>query len=70
MSEKVYKTIRVVGCSSESYQKAVETAVSEASKTLHGLAWFEVVEMRGAIGNGTITDWQVTLDVSFKIEKE
>jgi flavin-binding protein dodecin len=67
MKDKVFKKIRVVGCSSVSYEKAIQLAVKKASKTLKGLSWFEVTELRGAILNGKITEWQATLDLSFKI---
>jgi flavin-binding protein dodecin len=41
MSERVYKKIRLVGVSRDSYEKAIKNAIEEAGKTLHGLAWFE-----------------------------
>ncbi|HXK59227.1 MAG TPA: dodecin family protein [Acidobacteriota bacterium] len=68
MSERVYKKIRIVGVSTESYEKAIQNAIAEAQKTLHGLAWFEVVEQRGAIVDGTI-EFQVTIEIGFKIER-
>lgn len=68
MSDKVFKKIRVVGCSTESYEKAINLAVHKASESLHGLSWFEVVEFRGAIGDGKAVEWQATVDVIFKLE--
>lgn len=68
MSEKVYKKIRLVGCSTKSFEKAAAAAVGKASETLHGLSWFEVVELRGAVKDGKIEEYQATLDVSFKLE--
>jgi flavin-binding protein dodecin len=68
MPEKVYKKISVVGCSSDSIEKAIEHAVSKAATNLHGLAWFEMTELRGAIANGKPTEWQVTVDVAFKLD--
>jgi len=44
---KTYKMIEIVGVSSESHDDAIRSAVSEASKTLKGLSWFEVIQMRG-----------------------
>ncbi len=70
MSDKIYKTVRVVGCSSEGFEKAIESAVETAAKSLRGLSWFEVVEYRGAVKDGKVADWQVTVDVSFKLEAE
>ncbi len=68
MGDKVYKKIRVVGCSSESMEAAVELAVAKASQSVHGLAWFEVVESRGAISDGKVTEWQVTVEVGFRLD--
>ncbi len=68
MTGKVYKKIRVVGCSHESYEKAVELAVSKAGGSLHGIAWFEVVEFRGAVQDGKAVEWQATVDVAFKVD--
>ena len=38
---KTYKIIEIVGTSSESPDDAIRNAVSEASKSLKGLSWFE-----------------------------
>jgi dodecin len=68
MSGKVYKKIRVVGCSEKTFEEAVSLAVEEAGKSLHGLSWFEVIEFRGAIKDGKVAEYQATVDLSFKIE--
>ena len=68
MADKVYKKVRVVGCSSESYEKAIESAVSKAAETIDGLSWFEVVEFRGAVEKGKPVEWQATVDLSFKLK--
>lgn len=68
MSDKVYKKIRVVGCSKKSFEHAVELAVEKAGKSVHGMAWFEVVEMRGAIADGKVSEWQATLDIALKVD--
>ena len=68
MSDKVYKRIQVVGCAEESVEKAVALAVAKASQSVHGLSWFEVKEVRGAIRDGKPVEWQVTLDLGFKLD--
>jgi flavin-binding protein dodecin len=68
MSDKVYKKIRVVGCSAEGFDQAVTLAVSKASESLHGISWFEVVEFRGAVKDGKPVEWQATVDVGFKLD--
>ena len=68
MSTKVYKKITVTGCSAESYEQAIEAAVEKAAESVHGMAWFEVTEMRGAIHDGKPSEWQATVDVAFKVD--
>jgi flavin-binding protein dodecin len=68
MADKVYKKIRVTGCSTESIEKAVEIAVVKSSASVHGMAWFEVTEIRGAIADGKPAEWQVSVDVAFKVD--
>ena len=68
MSTKVYKKITVTGCSDDSYKQAIEAAVEKAAESVHGMAWFEVTEMRGAIKDGKPSEWQATVDVAFKVD--
>jgi hypothetical protein len=68
MGDKVFKKILVVGCSEKSYQDAVETAIRKAADTLSGLAWFEVREMRGAVKDDKVLEWQATVELAFKVE--
>ncbi len=67
MASKVYKKIRVVGCSTESYEKAIEAAVAKAGESIEEMAWFEVVEHRGAIGDGGVAEYQATVDIAFRV---
>ena len=70
MSDHVYKKVEVVGSSRESMEKAVENAVSRASKSLHNLRWFEVKEIRGHIDNGKVDHWQVGVKIGFTLDDE
>ena len=69
MSDRVYKKIRLVGTSKESYEKAIQNAVAEAQKTVRGLAWFEVMEFRGALTEGGGIEYQATIELGFRIER-
>ena len=64
---KTFKLIEIVGVSTESHEDAIKSAVSEASKTLKGLSWFEVVQMRGGIKEGNVEEYQVILKVGFRL---
>lgn len=64
---KTYKIIEIVGTSSQGYEDAIRGAVEEASKSLKGLSWFEVVQMRGGIKEGKVDEYQVILKVGFRL---
>jgi flavin-binding protein dodecin len=67
---KTFKMIRLVGVSDKSYEQAIENAIIDAGETIRNLNWFQVVEQRGGIGdNNKVREWQVVVDVAFRIEK-
>ena len=65
-----YKLIELVGTSPKSLEEAVQSAVSDASKSLRELAWFEVLEQRGRIKDGVVVEYQVKVHVAFKVEAD
>ena len=68
--DPVYKVIELVGTSDVSYTKAIENAIHRAEQTLHGLAWYEVVEHRGPIRKpGEPLVHQVKIKVGFLIKE-
>ena len=69
MSNHVYKTIELVGSSSEGPEDAVRNAIARASATMHNLRWFQVVETRGQLEDGKIAHWQVTVKVGFTLDE-
>lgn len=68
MSAHVYKKLEIVGTSTTSIEDAVDNAISQASKTVRGLKWFEVTETRGDIADGKVAHWQVTVKIGFALE--
>ncbi len=64
----VYKKIEIVGTSKVSFAEAVKAAVAEAGKSVRSMSWFEVVEQRGAIKDGKVLEFQVTIRIGFKVE--
>ena len=68
MSNHVYKTIELTGSSPKGIEDAITNAVAKASKTLHNLRWFQVVETRGEIEGGKVAHWQITLKVGFTLD--
>lgn len=67
MSDKTYKLIELVGVSENSIEEAIQNAVARANQTLKNLDWFEVVEARGVIQNGTVNQFQVKIKVGFRL---
>lgn len=68
MSDHVYKLIHVVGTSAKSIEDAVNGALAKASESVRNMRWFELVETRGAIQNGKVEQWQVTVKVGFTLD--
>ena len=68
MSDHVYKTLELVGSSTASSDDAVKRAIERAALTVRQLRWFQVIDTRGHIENGTISHWQVTIKVGFTLE--
>ncbi|MGY4629220.1 dodecin [Bradyrhizobium sp. USDA 4486] len=67
--DHVYKILELVGSSEASIDDAIKNAVSRAAKTVREMKWFEVVQTRGHIENGTVRHYQVTLRVGFTLEE-
>jgi dodecin len=65
--DKVFKIIEIVGTSKESYDDAIRTAIVQAAKTVKGMSWYQVLEMRGGIKDGKLEEYQVILKIGFKI---
>lgn len=63
-----YKMVEIVGTSDNSFAKAVASGVQRASKSLRNLDWFEVIEMRGRIINGKVSQYQVKIKIGFRLE--
>jgi hypothetical protein len=68
MPDHTYRIIEIAGSSETSHADAIRNAVVRASKTMRNLRWFEVIQQRGEIENGTIRHYQVTMKVGFTLE--
>jgi flavin-binding protein dodecin len=69
MPGRTYRVTEVVGTSSEGVDDAIRGAIGRASRTLHGLDWFEVTEIRGHIVDGELGHVQVGLKVGFRLDE-
>jgi len=68
MTDRTYVVNEIVGTSTESVNDAIRNGIRRASSTLRNLDWFEVVETRGAIQDGEVGYYQVTMKVGFRLE--
>lgn len=68
MSGRTYRVTEVVGTSSEGVDDAIKGAIGRAARTLRGLDWFEVTEIRGHIVDGQLGHVQVGMKVGFRLE--
>jgi len=63
-----YKMVTVVGTSTDSYEAAIANALSDATPTVRNLSWFEVQEQRGRIVDGKVAEYQIKLQIGFRVE--
>jgi flavin-binding protein dodecin len=68
MPDKTYKIIEVVGVSDKSIHQAVRNSLTKASKTIRNIDWFEVENIRGAVGRTGDPTFQVTVKIGFRLE--
>ncbi|MEK6765455.1 MAG: dodecin family protein [Planctomycetota bacterium] len=64
----VARVTRLTASSPTSWQNAVQEGINRASKTLRGLTGLEVVSQKAKIVNGKISEYRVTMDVTFVLE--
>ena len=68
MEDHTYKLIELTGTSSKSLEDAVQNALTKASKTVDEMRWFKVMDTRGRIEDGNVSQWQVTIKVGFTLK--
>lgn len=66
--DHTYKITEIVGSSPDSIDDAIKNGIGRAGKTLRNLDWFEVTDIRGAMNEGQIGWFQVTMKVGFRLE--
>jgi flavin-binding protein dodecin len=65
----VAKVVTVIGSSPESFAKAADAAVQEASKTLRGITGADVISMSAEVSDGRITEFRTTVNIAFAVER-
>lgn len=62
----MYKLAEVIGASNKSFCDAVRKAIDEFLKEGKKIAWFEIVEQRGAVRDGNQIEYQVKMKIGTK----
>lgn len=65
----VVKVIQIIGSSNESFAKAADAAVQEASKTVRGITGVDVVSMSATVEGDSISEYRTTVNIAFGIER-
>lgn len=64
----IAKTSEIISSSTESFHDAIEKGIARASKTLKNITGAWVSEEKVVCNGGKITEWRVTLRVSFVLD--
>ncbi len=66
----VAKIIEIVGSSDKSWDDAAQVALTEATKTIHGITGIELTDMTDRVdpNTGKITEYHSTVKIAFSVE--
>ena len=65
----VVKVITLVGQSPESFAKAAEEAISEASRTIRNIKSFQVDQLSGEVSDGKIANYRASVQIAFVVDR-
>lgn len=66
----VLKVIELMGNSTESFEKAVEDVISQASKTVNNIKSVYIQDMQVTVEDNLIVQYRVTTKVTFEISMQ
>jgi flavin-binding protein dodecin len=64
----VARVTKITAASSRSWQDAVNEGLKRATKTIRGITGLHVVEQKAHIEKGKITEYRVTMELTFILE--
>jgi len=64
----VARVSKITASSTKGFQEATVDALDRATKTLRGVTGFEVTSLKGKVEDGKITEYRVTLEITFILE--
>jgi len=65
----VVKIVHLVGQSEESFAKAAEAAVVEATKTIRNVKSFQVDQLSGEVTDGRISNYRASVQIAFVVDR-
>lgn len=65
----VARVTHITASSTIGFQDAVEHGVERANKTLRGITGIEILSHKAKVENGKITEYRVTMTVTFVLEE-
>jgi len=68
---QIANVIELVGSSDKSWEDAAQLALTEATKTIHGITGIELADMTATIdpNTGKITEYHSTVKIAFGVER-
>jgi len=69
LASQDYSTRQITGTSDISVDDAISRALSVARQRFSQPDWFDVVTARGYLSNGSVSHYQVTLDLGYAKER-
>ena len=70
MTESAYKVVEIVGSSPESWERAAQVAIDQASQSLRNLRVAEVLQQDMHLKDGKVEAYRVKLKLSFKYDMQ
>ena len=64
----VARVTKITAASTRGWQDAVQQGLRRANKTLRGITGLHVVEQKAHIEKGKITEYRVTMEITFILE--
>ena len=64
----VARVTKITASSKKGFQEAVQEGMKRAVKSLRGVTGFEVMNLKGKVDNGKVTEYRATLEVTFILE--
>jgi len=64
----VFKKIKLIGTSTESFDAAADDAIDRAHKTLNNVQWLEVESLGVEVATADDVEYQAEVEVAFELE--